>query len=193
VVRADAGQAVAPVSTWSADDQPDAAASPEPLVTPVADPSEGAAADGEPVVVVVDVAGKVRHPGIATLPVGSRVVDAIEAAGGVRHGVDLTTLNLARVLVDGEQILVGIRAPGGVAASAASAGGTTSGGVDLMVNINAATQSELEELPGVGPVTAAAILQWRQDNGPFSAVDELLEVSGIGEATLAEMAPFVTL
>ncbi len=193
VVRADAGEAVAPVSTWSADDPAGASASPEPLVTPVADPSEEAAADAEPAVVVVDVAGKVRHPGIATLPVGSRVVDAIEAAGGVRRGVDLTTLNLARVLVDGEQILVGIRAPGGVAASAASGGGATSGGVDLMVNINAATQSELEELPGVGPVTAAAILQWRQDNGPFSAVDELLEVSGIGEATLAEVAPFVTL
>ncbi len=62
-----------------------------------------------------------------------------------------------------------------------------------MVNINSATQAELEELPGVGPVTAAAILQWRTDNGPFSAVDELLEVSGIGDATLAEMAPFVTL
>jgi competence protein ComEA len=147
--------------------------------------------------VVVDVAGKVRRPGIATLPIGSRVVDALEAAGGVRHGVDLTTLNLARLLVDGEQIVVGVPPPGGVAAPAASAAGGVAGGAAVggapMVNINSATQVQLEELPGVGPVTAQAILQWRTDNGPFTAVDELLEVSGIGDATLAEIAPFVTL
>jgi competence protein ComEA len=105
--------------------------------------------------------------------------------------VDLTTLNLARVLVDGEQIVVGLPQPAGVAAPAASAAGGSAAGV--MVNLNAASQSELEELPGVGPVTAAAILQWRTDNGPFTSVDELLEVSGIGDATLAEIAPFVTL
>jgi competence protein ComEA len=132
----------------------------------------------------------VRRPGIATLPLGSRVVDAIEAAGGVRRGVDLTSLNLARILVDGEQILVGVPAPGGVAAPAASAAGGAEG---QLVNLNTATQTQLEELPGVGPVTAEAILQWRTDNGPFTSVDELLEVSGIGDATLAEIAPFVTL
>ena len=141
---------------------------------------------------VVDVAGKVRRPGIVRLPVGSRVVDAVEAAGGPRRGVDLSSLNLARVLVDGEQVVVGVPAPGGVAASAASAPGAAGGPPGALVNINTATQSELETLPGIGPVTAQAILQWRTDNGAFSAVDELMEVSGIGEATLADMAPFVT-
>jgi competence protein ComEA len=142
--------------------------------------------------VVVDVAGKVRRPGIVRLPVGSRVVDAVEAAGGPRRGVDLSSLNLARVLVDGEQVVVGVPAPGGVAASAASTPDAAGGPQGALVNINTATQAELETLPGIGPVTAQAILQWRTDNGAFSAVDELMEVSGIGEATLADMAPFVT-
>ncbi|MGH3331164.1 MAG: helix-hairpin-helix domain-containing protein, partial [Nocardioidaceae bacterium] len=138
--------------------------------------------------------GKVRRPGIATLPLGSRVVDAIEAAGGARRGVDLTALNLARLLVDGEQIVVGIPQPGGVAAPAVSAAGAaTAGATGQLVNLNSATQAELEELPGVGPVTAQAILQWRTDNGAFTSVDELLEVSGIGDVTLAELAPLVTI
>jgi competence protein ComEA len=143
--------------------------------------------------VVVDVAGKVRRPGIVRLPAGSRVVDALEAAGGARRGVDLTGLNLARLLVDGEQVLVGVRAVAGVAPSAAAAAPGVAEGAAPMVNINTAGAEELDTLPGVGPVTAAAILQWRADHGAFSAVDELLEVSGIGDATLAEMAPFVTL
>jgi len=190
VVRADGAATAAPTARWS---EPTGGleAAPAQLVTPAADPA-AAAATGDPAVVVVDVAGKVRRPGIATLPIGSRVVDALEAAGGARDGVDLTTLNLARLLVDGEQIVVGVPPPGGIAAPAASAGGAADGGASL-VNINSATQAELEELPGVGPVTAQAILQWRTDNGPFTAVDELLEVSGIGDATLAEIAPFVTL
>jgi competence protein ComEA len=186
VVRAEGAATVVPAATWSDADPASSAAG--PLVTPAAEAVP--ATETEPAVVVVDVAGKVRLPGIATLPLGSRVVDAIEAAGGVRRGVDLTSLNLARVLVDGEQIVVGLPQPAGVAAPAASAPGGTTG---PMVNINVASQSELEELPGVGPVTAAAILQWRTDNGPFTAVDELLEVSGIGDATLAEIDPFVTL
>ena len=193
VVRADSPGTPVPAETWSETAATAGSASMSPLVTPVADPSataNGASGSG---VVVVDVEGKVRRPGIVTLPIGSRVVDALEAAGGSRRGVDLTSLNLARVLVDGEQIVVGVKAPGGVAAPAASAGGAASTGGGTMVNINSATESELEELPGVGPVTAAAIVQWRTENGPFSAVDELLEVSGIGDATLADMAPFVTL
>lgn len=138
--------------------------------------------------VTVDVAGKVRDPGIAVLDVGARVVDALAAAGGARTGVNLSGLNLARVLVDGEQIVVGVRAPTGVAASAvASAGATPS-----LVNINTAAQTELEALPEVGPVTAQAIIAWRTEHGGFSSVDELLEVDGIGDATLAQMAPYAT-
>jgi competence protein ComEA len=142
-------------------------------------------------VIVVDVAGKVRRPGIVTLPLGSRVVDAIESAGGVRPGVDLRSLNLARLLADGEQILVGVPAAQGVAAPAASVPGASPS--TAMVNVNTADQTELETLPGIGPVTAAAILKWRTDNGPFTSVDQLLDVSGIGDVTLAEIAPLVTI
>ncbi len=162
------------------------------LATPVSSPAASPAAPSPSATIVVDVAGKVRRPGIATLPSGARVVDAIEAAGGVRKGVHLRSLNLARVLVDGEQVVVGVPPPRGVAASAAS-GAQPGGSATPMVNINTAGESELENLPGVGPVTAAAIVQWRSENGAFTAVDELLEISGIGDATLAKMAPFVTL
>ena len=137
---------------------------------------------------MVDVAGKVRRPGIATLPAGSRVVDALKAAGGIRRGVDRSSVNLARVLIDGEQIVVGGAPAAGVAASAGSGGDP-----GALVNLNTADQALLESLPGVGPVTAEAIMAWREENGGFHAVDELLEVSGIGDATLADLAPYVTL
>ena len=139
--------------------------------------------------VTVDVAGKVRRPGIAVLDAGSRVVDALDAAGGARAGVDLTDLNLARVLVDGEQILVGVSPPPGIAAT--MSGGTSP--VATLVNINTADQVALESLPDVGPVTAASILAWRTEHGAFTAIDQLLDVDGIGEATLAKLAPYVTL
>jgi competence protein ComEA len=150
-------------------------------------PSAGATTTSS--TVTVDVAGRVRRPGIAVLRTGDRVVDALEAAGGARAGVDLTGLNLARVLVDGEQILVGVQPPAGVAASVP--GGTSP--VATLVNLNTADQVALESLPEVGPVTAQAILAWRTDNGAFTAVDQLLDVDGIGEATLAKLTPFVTL
>jgi competence protein ComEA len=150
-------------------------------------PSTAASPGGS---VVVDVAGKVRRPGVATLPAGSRVVDAIRRAGGARRGVDLTSLNLARVLVDGEQILVGLAPAPGVAASASSQPGADGG---TMVNLNTATLEQLDGLPGVGPVTAQKILDWRSAHGSFTAIDELLEVDGIGEKTLADMAPHLTL
>lgn len=161
-----------------------------PVVPTVASREGGASGSTDPGDdLVVDVAGKVRRPGIAVLPAGSRVVDALEEAGGARHGVDLTALNLARPLVDGEQILVGVRPPAGVAGTVDSA---VPGG-EALVNLNAADQAALETLPGVGPVTAEAILAWRDSNGGFTSVDELLEVDGIGEATLADLAPLVTL
>lgn len=162
---------------------------PAALVTPAAAAAPSSAPS--PSRLVVDVAGKVRHPGIVTLPAGSRVVDALQAAGGARRHVDLSALNLARPLVDGEQVLVGLPPPAGVAAPAASAPGAAA--ATRMVNLNSATEPELESLPGVGPVTAAAILKWRSEHGAFTAVDQLLDVSGIGDATLAEIAPFVTL
>jgi competence protein ComEA len=152
----------------------------------------GPSADAAPATVTIDVAGKVRHPGIAVLDAGSRVVDALEAAGGARPGVDLTGLNLARVLVDGEQVVVGEPAPSGAAAAASPAPESPSGGPATLVNLNTATEAELDTLPEVGPVTAASILDWRTQHGGFTSVDELLEVDGIGEVTLGKLAPYVT-
>lgn len=155
--------------------------------TPTAVPSTTA-----PAVLVVDVAGKVHHPGIVELPAGSRVVDALEAAGGPLRGVSLLSLNLARLVVDGEQIVVGVAVPS-VPGLPSSGGSTssTSGASIAPVNLNSATEEQLDALPDVGPVTVQAILQWRADNGPFLSVDDLLEVSGIGEATLDDIRPYV--
>ncbi len=150
--------------------------------------SEGAGpAGGE---VVVDVAGKVHDPGIVVLPEGARVHEAIEAAGGTKGRVDTTSLNLARVLADGEQVLVGVEAAGPPTASGADGGG--GGPAGAVVNLNSATAEELQTLPGVGPVTAESIVTWRTENGRFSSVDDLLEVSGIGEKTLADLRDRVT-
>jgi competence protein ComEA len=153
----------------------------------------GIAATGTPTTgrVVVDVAGKVRHPGIVALPAGSRVIDAIRAAGGVRPQVDLSSINLARLLVDAEQILVGVP-PAATSYPYPGVPTTTSTTSPVLINLNTATEPELETLPGVGPVTAAAILQWRAEHGSYTSVDELLEIDGIGDATLADLAPLVT-
>ncbi|GAA3510920.1 hypothetical protein GCM10022234_01730 [Aeromicrobium panaciterrae] len=134
---------------------------------------------------VIDVVGKVAKPGIVTLPKGSRVYEAIKAAGGVKGKVDTTGLNMARVLTDGEQLLVGLE-PAAVPGAGASGTGTSK------VNLNTATVEQLDTLPGVGPVTAQSILSWRDENGRFSSVDDLLDVKGIGEATLAELRDLVT-
>ncbi|MFA6299013.1 MAG: ComEA family DNA-binding protein [Nocardioides sp.] len=172
---------------------PAIAAASDLVALPVSEPpaETGGAGAGSETTVTVDVAGKVRRPGIAVLDAGARVVDALEAAGGARPGVDLSTLNLARVLVDGEQILVGRPAAAVVPALPGGVPPSDTGPLTL-VDLNRATQAELETLPEVGPVTAAAILAWREEHGGFSAVDELLEVDGIGDATLAQIAPHVT-
>jgi competence protein ComEA len=139
---------------------------------------------------VVDVVGRVRHRGIVVLSAGSRVVDAVRAAGGLRPGVNRAVVNFARVLTDGEQLIVGA---GGAPAAPVGVTPSSTAGPTTLVNINTADEPTLETLPGIGPVTANAILQWRAEHGSFSSVDELLEVDGIGEATLADIAPLVTL
>jgi len=154
-------------------------------------PAPSLGATGPATTVTVDVAGKVRRPGIAVLDTGSRVVDALKAAGGARPGVDLSSINLARLLVDGEQILVGRAAVAPAVPGLTTS--TTPGVAGPLVNLNLASQAELETLPEVGPVTAQAILAWRDEHGGFSAVEELLEVDGIGDATLEQIAPFVTI
>ncbi len=158
-----------------------------PLAPAVEDPSAAPAAEGT---VTVDVAGKVRRPGIVVLDLGARVVDALREAGGARPGADLGGLNLARVLVDGEQVVVGVPPPAtGLPTAAATVPGAPTG---QLVDLNTADLVALESLPEVGPVTAQAILTWRDTHGGFTAVSELLEVDGIGEATLATITPFVT-
>lgn len=172
----------------------------------VAEPSPGA----PPVVagpggrIVVDVSGKVRQPGILRLPAGARVADALRAAGGVRPGVDLVGLNRARVLMDGEQIVVGAlpgpAAAGGAGAGGAGGGGTGGGGAGPSaaggtttgpVSLNSATVEQLDTLPGVGPVLAQHIVDYRTQHGGFRSVDELREVNGIGDRRFADLQPLV--
>lgn len=149
----------------------------------------GAPAHASPelTILIVDVAGWVRRPGVYEFHQGDRVIDAIEAAGGARRGASLESLNLAMPLVDGTQVLVPRAVAGG--ASGAVASGSASMG---KVNINTATASELEALPGVGEVIAQRIVDYRTANGPFGSADELIDVSGIGESTLASMRELVT-
>jgi competence protein ComEA len=168
------------------------AASPVGTSQPVASPSGVPPASASPSLAVVDVAGKVRRPGLYRLPAGSRVDDAVKAAGGPVAGVDLSSLNLAAKVVDGQQILVG--SPGGIGAAPAAgapdaAGG---GGGSGPVNLNAATLDALESLPGVGPVLGQQILDWRTAHGSFTSVDQLNDVTGIGEVKFATLRPLVT-
>ena len=135
-----------------------------------------------PSTIVVDVAGKVLHPNIYTLPTGSRAADAIAAAGGALKGVALTDINLAHILVDGEQIVVG--APPVVTGSS-KASGKRGKSSTAIVNINSATAAQLEVLAGVGPVMAAKIIAYRTAHGKFTAIDEIAKVPGFGKAKFA--------
>ena len=128
-----------------------------------------------------------RHPGLVTLPAGSRVADAVLAAGGLVRGGSSGGLNLARQVVDGEQILV---TPGAVASSGPVAA-TSGADVTAVVDLNAASATDLDTLPGVGPVMAARILDWRTAHGRFTSIDQLREVSGVGARTFERLRPHV--
>ena len=143
-----------------------------------------------PASVIVHVAGWVASPGVYELPEGARVVDAVEEAGGARRGAELGALNLAAVLVDGQQVVV--PRAGEAPAPAATVGGAPGTTAGTLVNVNTATAEELETLPGIGEVLAATIVQHREEHGPFTSVDQLLDVSGIGEVTLEEIRDLVT-
>ncbi|MGW5783022.1 helix-hairpin-helix domain-containing protein [Streptomyces sp. NPDC003757] len=142
--------------------------------------------------IVVDVGGKVREPGIHTLPAGSRVADALRAAGGVRPGTKTDGLNQARFLVDGEQVIVGASAPAPPPPGAQPApGGQAGAGPAAPVSLNTATTEQLDTLPGVGPVLAQHIIDYRTQHGGFRSVDELREVNGIGERRFADLRDLV--
>lgn len=164
--------------------------------TPSADPDRP---------VVVSVVGLVRNPGLVTLAPGSRIADALAAAGDPLDGADTLGLNIARQVVDGEQIVVGIAAPPGQPAVLGSS--VTSGSPDgpagpasqattgpkpgELIDLNTATVQQLDTLPGVGPVTAAAIVAWRDTHGKFTSVEQLAEVDGIGPARLEKLRTLV--
>jgi competence protein ComEA len=160
---------------------------------PVAATSSLSPSASPSVVLIVDVTGAVHRPGVFEFQPGDRVIDAVERAGGARDNADLTLLNLAAPLTDGQQILVPKKG-----AATASVPGTTggvpgsSGSTGALVNINTADEATLETLNGVGPVLAAAIIQYRTEHGPFASVDQLDEVSGIGPATLEDLRSQVT-
>jgi len=140
----------------------------------------------------VHVAGWVRRPGVYELHEGDRVIDAIERAGGPKKGAELSGLNLAALLVDAQQVLVPRSAPAGADPAAVPTGGVPGTTGTGLINVNTATADELETLPGIGEVLAATIITYREDNGPFTTVDQLIEVSGIGEVTLEEIRELVT-
>jgi competence protein ComEA len=186
---------------------PTGAPAPAGSATAPAEPGQtGSEPSAAPAGPVVHVLGAVRRPGLVRLSPGARVEDALDAAGGLRRDADPGELNLAQPLEDGVQVLVGTRAhpegevrtgsagSGGAGAGegggarAGSASGSSSGGT---VDLNRATVDQLDTLPGVGPVTAQRILEWREQHGRFSRVDELQEVDGIGPKTYARLQPLV--
>ena len=134
-----------------------------------------------PVDLIINVAGKVNNPGVYQLPQGSRVIDAIKAAGNQRNGVDISDINLARILVDGEQILVGSPKPSSGKAA------TKKITIDNPLDINRATIRQLDTLPGIGPVTAQRIIDYRTKVGRINSVDELKKISGLGGAKFEEI------
>ena len=146
-----------------------------PLAAPAAAPPRAQA-------LVVDVAGAVRRPGLVRLRKGARVADAVARAGGLTRRAARDGVNLAAPVADGQQVLVPARVPGGGAGAAAGPAASTG-----PVSLSAATAEQLDALPGVGPVTAQKILDYRQKHGGFSSVDELDAIPGIGPARIANL------
>jgi competence protein ComEA len=164
-----------------------AGAAHEPEV--VSAPLEPVAARPVRAVLVVHVAGEVRRPGLYRLREGARIADAVRRAGGARRSADLAALNLAAPLVDGVQVLVPARSAAGGTAAAPSSG------VDApaaLISLSSATVEELDELPGVGPITAQKIVDYRGEHGPFASVDDLDAVPGIGPTRIEQLRDLVT-
>ena len=150
-----------------------------------------AAAPAPAAVIVVDVVGAVRIPGLYRLRDGARIADAVRRAGGTTRRAAIDLINLAAPIVDGMQIVVPSQAAGGSAATAPAAAGAA-GAPALHVSLSSATVEQLDALPGVGPVTAQKIVDWRMAHGPFRSVDALDDVPGIGPAKLDQLRDLVT-
>jgi competence protein ComEA len=164
---------------------------PKPVTIAEAAPGAAQQVSSSPsptITLIVDVAGAVREPGVYEFAEGDRVIDAIERAGGSMPKADLSLLNLAAPLADGTQILVPKTGAAAVGVPGAVAAGSSSG----LININSASATELEALSGIGEVLAATIVEYRTQNGPFASVEDLMDVSGIGPATLDEIRDQVT-
>ncbi len=163
-----------------------------------ADPTPSTTAKGSSVTIAVHVAGAVTHPGVVELRAGARVIDAVEAVGGALGDGDLDRLNLAAKVADGQRVYVakvGQADPGVVGGTGgvdAGAGADGSGVPGAKVNLNTASQAQLEELPGIGPTYAQSIIAERQRRGGFRSVNDLRSVRGIGDKRFAELAPLVT-
>lgn len=138
---------------------------------------------------VVSVVGRVRRPGLVRLAEGARVADALRAAGGPLPGTNTTSLNLAAKVSDGEQIVVGVTPPPAPAGAGDASGPAPAGG---KINLNTATEADLDELPGIGPALAQRIIAFRTEHGGFRSIDELKQVSGIGDARFADLKDLVT-
>ena len=179
--------AVAVALAWSSSAKP--AAARKPVVPGVAVPKlatpAGAVSSALPDV-VVDVAGKVRRPGLVKLAAGARVADALAAAGGVLPATSMLGMSLARRLIDGEQLVVGAPQPAGTGPPA-SASAAASGPLDL----NTATVNDLDALPGIGPVLAQRVVDWRTSHGAFTSVEQLRQISGLGGKKFDTLAPLV--
>jgi competence protein ComEA len=161
----------------------------DPLVAPAASPTHSPP-PSLPALVVVDVAGKVNHPGVYSLPAGSRAIDAIKSAGGAKSGVDLSDINLAEILFDGQQVLVGSM----VTSSAMKPKSTHSSPVShFPIHLNSATAVQLDQLPGIGPVMAERIVDYRKKNGAFAALEGLRKVKGMGAAKFEEIKSLLVL
>ncbi|QUH05877.1 ComEA family DNA-binding protein [Saccharopolyspora erythraea] len=174
-------------TVWAA--QPEAeSVPPPPLAAPVL-----AAPAPTPEALVVSVVGLVPRPGLIALHTGDRVADALEGAGGALPGADISALNLARKVSDGEQLYVGVPPPPELATGSpvGSARGTSGNGNDSKIDLNTATEEQLDELPGVGEVTAKRIVQWRTENGRFASVEQLREVDGIGDTRFSRLRDLV--